>query len=512
MANQEEQQHTDWELHCPAFVPVCVLFHVLYGFSHGINIEHVLHAEYYLYCMISVCARMDRTLPRVVLFILHFILTLTNIVLLATRSPIWAYSFQDSIPNFNSISTVGFLEAMGLRSSTLTFKDALYSRVADPDYSVQTCKHTALPKAVVDLWSPASYLNAEIFKSCQFKKYSETMDAPADPRDLSLFASGTPRFMFVTIQVLFTAHCLWAFTPVKKVLQRWCGIRVIWPVDLVVSWVILGGWCVTAFVFQKTEKIVYNNVLLAVLLSLYSGFILTFWSWRNAGHGSLDREDKKLDIDTISARPNTTAARLGFINVDIMRPTSMPIVPALDQGEELGTWHTVHNAVDKLDEYDLLPMPGMLMYSSTMPIWVVSCLFLEGNVWRHTELFNVALFTFVVVVLCAPLYSVVRIAKTHAKNESEFPEQILSGWMFLCFFMMFVSIVAAVGYAWYVFHISMLFNSTTMLAVIPVICTAVSSVFLYSLVLWRLGIEWAVWDFEIRLALTSVLSLVLFLR
>lgn len=351
-------------------------------------------------------------------------------------------------------------------------------------------------------------LQAEKFKACHFNKYSEIMDIPSDPRDLSMFASGTPYFMLSTVQVLFLAYSLWAFAPVKFVTIR-CGMKPKWPIDLVVALVVLGGWCAVTFLMQKTEKIVYNNVLLAVVMAFYSGLMMTFWSWRNVGHGSMQRDDKNISIDTIaSALPVNRA----FINVDIMRPTSMPIVPALDQGEELGTWHMVHNAVDKLDEYDLLPLPGMLLYASAMPIWSVSCFYLEGNGWRHAEMFIIALFTFINLVLSAPLYCLVRVAKAHAKNESAFPDQILSGWMFLSLFLISVNMLAAISYAIYLFNVSMEWKTSLFMAIVPVFGATISSIVLYLAVLWRIGIKWAVWEFDTRFLMTSLLTLVLFLQ
>ncbi len=327
----------------------------------------------------------------------HLVVWIIYFALLPAKGAVWHCSYIDTVPSVNDIDTVG---------GVVSFKKRAYSRLVAPEHTAAVCATAAPVVSESDAWQQRLYSREH--DMCVFKQVTAVMDRPADPRDLSILASGTPYFLLITAQALVLSHMYWSASPLVAFGTM---PRSLWPADLVVSSVLPLVWLVVSFAVQMRLTIVYNNMLIAVIASCVVVVLEVCWTVQSAG---APREAPAVD------QPKSDLVSMSLtdrINVSIiMQPTRVPIMPLEQQGTRSGAWRTVTDVVGKLAAHNLLAVPRLMLLPVVLAFIAAASLFAAGSIWRHAEVAMVVLVAVMATVMNVPLFVIARVANENTAN------------------------------------------------------------------------------------------------
>eukprot|EP00961_Rhodomonas_salina_P232130 3136186-Rhodomonas_salina.3 len=217
-----------------------------------------------------------------ILLCVHLAVTATYITKFLMESPEWHWAWGGTELTENSDP---------LQATRLAARYAMFSRIV-PDLLRQQACPLVLSKAEPDKFGslPEPYATTQM-AMCRFGRVSEVRDQAGSPYSMSVMKTATPLFLLATVQVAIFSHLFWTTGPIKMMAARSGWVRVLWPWDLMVAWLILVIWVALTLLVHKERRVVYNNVVLAVAVAVLTALLQLFWSWRSAGAGSSTAPD-----------------------------------------------------------------------------------------------------------------------------------------------------------------------------------------------------------------------------
>ena len=487
----------------------------------------------------------------------HFVVLVVYIILLASKGAVWHWSYTETVPSVNEQYSY-FAGSHGDGSTVVeygrAFKKRTYDRVIAREHSAAVCNPTSLtaPLETSEAWNTMLYSREH--DMCLFKQVTHVMDRPSDPRDLSVFASGSPFFLLATMQVLVFSHLHWSASPLTQFgISGW--------VDLVIACALPLVWLVISFALQMELTVVYNNMLLVVLTTSLVVALEVVWTMQSAAARGVpndtteaDEEAEVVDIkktETVPDNalvpyvpqqkpqqnvpgsvpvfvvfpvpqdqpPSQSTRRNGMqtiadrINVSTLlsRPTTrVPLMPMDEQGDVYKAWNTVNHVTDKLAKHNLLAVPRLMLLPIVLAMVATAALFAAGSFWRYAE---VAMFVLIMVMVTAmnvPLFVVARVAALNTSAE-KVGNRVICGWIFVCI----IGILVALFPVLVCVHMLVLLPVVAELSAVRL----VAAVAMYSVlaavtgcicILAHVPMSVVSWEVEIRTVLMSVLGLLVF--
>lgn len=139
-----------------------------------------------------------------------------------------------------------------------------------------------------------------------------------------------------------------------------------------------------------------------------------------------------------------------------------------------------------LHAYRLMALPRMLLLAMLASPLAAAVMLKAGDIWRYSEIFYVAVAAFMVFSLVVPLLSIVRTTTLHArrrwdnKDEGKVVEDhVLSGWLFISFFLLLATVVAVGAMVHYAIQVPFVLEQQSVLIMIPsvVVCAVLTLAF-----------------------------------
>lgn len=451
----------------------------------------------------------------------HFVITVVMLSLMFVNAPkTWHRSFI--VLDENPTTAELMSNSVGTYPMSIFFESAYMS-----DY--ETCGDiVAEVVKKSNVWHKGDDTNkhhpisSRMRDICRFKKVSPEWANAADPRSLHLLSSGTPQYLFVTVQIIVFASLLSTSSVLKNIFSwpgespgtdrfgGWSAKRVYRPIDQLVAAVLLILWVTLSFILQSRFVIVYNNLFLVVVqVTLQiSGYFI--WSWKKtndvrAYDGIVVSPEPQMELIPLApstvtssrvdrAENNSFHRKMNNQTVVLRVPNmKVPMVPYDEQPtseNEMADGNVVYHMIDEtfdlLYNKNIIVFPRLILASSVLPVLVAAAMYKSGSIWLYSDIFYMSLFVFLTTVITVPLYAIVRITVADASKANGDNSQAPITWFVTSMQMLFLH-VASLGYlAYYCLRMFVMSDIDITQAENSVVYPmfAVGACALYNLVIW----------------------------